>query len=113
MGATFVYAQDATSPEYDRSLAWSVLLLLALGLVMVYSASIATAGGARHTGGVAQYYLVRHAVLLGAALLVAMLVFLVPVRVWQKSHPAHRRTWRPPQSPSALTAAANASPRAR
>ena len=85
MGATFVYAQDATSPEYDRSLAWSVLLLLALGLVMVYSASIATAGGARHTGGVAQYYLVRHAVLLGAALLVAMLVFLVPVRVWQKS----------------------------
>ena len=43
MGATYVFAKGAAAPEYDRSLAWAALLLLAIGIVMVYSASIATA----------------------------------------------------------------------
>ena len=46
MSQTFVLARDAPAAEYDRSLAWAALLLAATGLVMVYSASIATASAA-------------------------------------------------------------------
>jgi cell division protein FtsW len=87
MAATYVFAQDTSVPEYDRSLAWTALLLMALGLVMVYSASIATAEASRFTGSNAAYFLMRHTVFLGAALAAALVVFLVPVRLWQKLAP--------------------------
>ena len=41
-------AQRAAPREYDRSLAWAALLLAAIGLVMVYSASIAMAEASRY-----------------------------------------------------------------
>jgi cell division protein FtsW len=74
-------------PEYDRSLAWAALLLVALGLVMVYSASIATAEASRYAGYNAAYFLARHGAFLAVALGAATLVFLVPIRVWQKGAP--------------------------
>ena len=40
----------AAVPEYDRTLVWLAVLLLGLGLVMVYSSSIAIAEGGRNTG---------------------------------------------------------------
>ncbi|MEX2239568.1 MAG: putative lipid II flippase FtsW [Burkholderiales bacterium] len=87
MAATYVFAQDVAAPEYDRSLAWAALLLMAIGLVMVYSASIATAEASRYTGANAAFFLMRHSLFLGAALAAALVVFLVPVRVWQKTAP--------------------------
>ena len=36
--------------EYDQILVWAMALLLGLGLVMVYSASIAISEGSRATG---------------------------------------------------------------
>jgi cell division protein FtsW len=87
MSATYVFAKDAAAPEYDRSLAWAALLLMAIGMVMVYSASIATAEASRYTGANPAYYLVRHVVFLGAALGAAIAVFLLPVRFWQKCSP--------------------------
>jgi len=87
LGATYVFAQGAAAPEYDRSLAWAGLLLMSVGVVMVYSASIATAEAARYTGANAAYFLLRHAVYLGAALAAAIAVFLLPVRFWQKGAP--------------------------
>ncbi len=87
MSATYVFAKDAAAPEYDRSLAWAALLLMAIGLVMVYSASIATAEASRYTGANPAYYLLRHTVFLGAALFSAIVVFLLPVRFWQKCAP--------------------------
>ena len=77
----------APAPEYDRATAWAVLLLAALGLVMVYSASIATAETSRATGGNPAYYLLRHALYLTVALAAALAVFLVPVRHWQRAAP--------------------------
>ncbi|MGA8051893.1 MAG: putative lipid II flippase FtsW [Burkholderiales bacterium] len=85
--ASYVFAQNAPTAEYDRSLAWAGLLLAAAGLVMVYSASIETASASRFTGHNSAYFLVRQAVFLGASLLAATMVFLVPVRVWQKGAP--------------------------
>src|SRR3982751_4284598 len=80
---TFVLARNAPAAEYDRSLAWAALLLAAGGLVMVYSASIATAEANRFTGYNAAWFLARQALYLGAAFACAITVFLVPARVWQ------------------------------
>jgi cell division protein FtsW len=85
--ASYVYAQHAPSAEYDRSLAWAALLLAALGLVMVYSASIDIAEANRHTGNNPAYFLMRHAVFLCVALCASIAVFLVPLHVWQRSAP--------------------------
>jgi cell division protein FtsW len=82
-----VRTAGAPAPEYDRSLAWAALLLVALGLVMVYSASIATAEASRYAGYNPAYFLLRHGVFLALALAAATAVFLVPLRYWQKGAP--------------------------
>jgi len=82
-----VRTAGAPAPEYDRSLAWAALLLVALGLVMVYSASIATAEAGRYTGQNPAYFLIRHAAFLAISLAAATAVFLVPVRWWQRGAP--------------------------
>ncbi len=85
--ASYVYAQDAPAAEYDRSLAWAALLLIALGLVMVYSASIATAEASRYSGQNPAHYLLRHGAFLALALTLASAVFLAPARLWQRAAP--------------------------
>src|SRR5882724_5756082 len=87
MSQTFVLARNAPAAEYDRSLAWAALLLAAGGLVMVYSASIATAEANRYTGNNAAWFLARHAIFLAGALAAAVTVFLVPARGWQHAAP--------------------------
>jgi cell division protein FtsW len=84
---TYVFARSAPSAEYDRSLAWAALLLAAMGLVMVYSASIATAEASRFTGHNAGWFLLRHGAYLALALAAAICVFLVPAKFWQKAAP--------------------------
>jgi cell division protein FtsW len=84
---TYVFARNAPSAEYDRSATWTALLLAAIGLVMVYSASIATAEASRYTGNNAAWYLMRHGAYLGLALVAAITVFLAPARMWQKTAP--------------------------
>jgi cell division protein FtsW len=84
---SFVFAQNKTTTEYDRSLAWAALLLVSLGLVMVYSSSIATAEAGRYSGNNPAYFLLRHSLFLALALCAATAVFLVPVRLWQKAAP--------------------------
>ena len=71
------------SSNYDQSLLWVTLLLLGLGLVMVYSSSIALAEADKATGHQASYYLVRHAIYLLISLAAAAMAFQVPIRVWQ------------------------------
>ena len=85
--ASYVFARNAPSSEYDRSLSWAVLLLVSIGLVMVYSASIATAEASRYTGHNSAYFLLRHGVFLAIAISCALLVFAVPMKVWQRLAP--------------------------
>jgi cell division protein FtsW len=91
--ASLVFGQGNTrtagapAPEFDRSLAWAALLLVSLGLVMVYSSSIATAEAGRFTGNNPAYFLLRHSFFLALSLGAATAVFLVPVRLWQKAAP--------------------------
>ncbi len=72
---------------FDQSLLWASLLLLALGLIMVYSASIAMAEASRSTGYRANYFLLRHAAFIGVGLLAALVVFQIPMRWWQAAAP--------------------------
>jgi len=73
--------------EYDEVLAWLVLALLAFGLVMVYSASIATAEASKFTGHQSTYYLVRQAVFICVGFVAGVMAFQVPVQTWQKLAP--------------------------
>jgi len=84
---TYVFARNAPSAEYDRSATWAALLLAAMGLVMVYSASIAIAEASRATAHNPAWFLVRHGIYLALALVAAITVFLVPARFWQKAAP--------------------------
>ena len=70
---------------YDASLAWAAILLLAIGLVMVYSASIAMAEASAHTGYRAWYFLVRHALFVGVGVIAAFVAFQVPMKEWSGS----------------------------
>ncbi|MFA7317151.1 MAG: putative lipid II flippase FtsW [Sulfuricella sp.] len=81
--ATAQYARS----EYDQPLLWSGLLLLAFGLIMVYSASIASAGASRMTGFNESYFLLRQSVYLAAGLIAGVISFQVPMRGWQKLSP--------------------------
>ena len=78
----------ASAPDYDAGLLWSALILLAFGLVMVYSASIATAEASRFTHGNSAYFAVRHAAFLAVGIVAGMIAFQVPMRAWQKVSPA-------------------------
>ncbi len=71
----------------DASLAWTALLLLAFGLVMVYSASIAMAETSAHTGYRAWYFLARHGTFVAVGLLAALVAFQVPLKAWQRLAP--------------------------
>ena len=79
-------AQGAPA-ELDPLLLWPALGLLMFGLVMVYSASIATAEGSRFTGNQASYFLVRHGIFLAIGLVAAVVAFQVPLRLWQQAAP--------------------------
>jgi cell division protein FtsW len=73
--------------QVDPILLWSGLMLLLIGLVMVYSASIAIAEAGRFTGNHPAYFLLRHAVFLTVGLLAAGFAFQVPLSNWQQIAP--------------------------
>src|SRR5208282_547187 len=70
--------------NYDHALVWSCILLLALGLVMVYSASIAIAEDSRATGYQPFYFLLRHTVFLVFGIVIGTALFEIPLRIWQR-----------------------------
>ena len=77
----------APSHELDLYLIWSAIALLLLGLVMVYSASIATAEGSRFTGNQPHFFLMRHAVFLAIGIGCGVAAFRLPVAQWQRLAP--------------------------
>src|SRR5688572_25149778 len=86
-GAEAMYAEAKLRPavpEFDQALIWTTALLMALGLVMVYSASIAIAEGSRISAHQPTYYLARHGLFAAAGLAVAAAAFQLPMRLWQR-----------------------------
>lgn len=73
--------------SYDQGLLWVTLILLGLGLVMVYSASITTAEADKAIGHQQAYYLIRHAMYLVVSLSAAFITFQIPTSAWQRMAP--------------------------
>lgn len=73
--------------EYDQLLVWVTVLLVLLGLVMVYSASIALPDSPKFANYDNNYFLKRQAMFVMIAFTCAMFVFRIPVAVLQKTAP--------------------------
>ncbi|WP_354677028.1 putative lipid II flippase FtsW [Cupriavidus plantarum] len=73
--------------EYDQPLLWVSIVLLAFGLVMVYSASIALPDSPRYANYRESHFLVRHAFALLIGLSAALVAFQIPVKVWDRYAP--------------------------
>ena len=73
--------------SYDQMLLWVTFILLGLGLVMVYSASIAIAEADKAVGHQSTYYLVRQSIFILIGLVAGFVSFQIPVSWWQKMAP--------------------------
>ena len=72
---------------YDASLTWCAIILLAIGLVMVYSSSIVMAESSAHTGFRSWYFLARHAMFVAVGAFAAFVAFQIPMKAWQRLAP--------------------------
>jgi cell division protein FtsW len=74
-------------PAVDAALLWVVAALMLLGLVMVYSSSIALPDSPRYAAYQPTHFLVRHAISLAVAVILGLILFAVPMRRWQLLSP--------------------------
>jgi len=73
--------------SFDRTLVCVVVALLALGLVMVYSASVAMPDNPKFARYTPTYFLSRHLLFLAIASVAALVAVQVPVAAWEKLSP--------------------------
>jgi cell division protein FtsW len=73
--------------DYDQLLVWAVLSLALIGLVMVYSASITLADGPKYANYSSNYFLIRHLISLAIAISMAIVVFKIPTKEWDRYSP--------------------------
>lgn len=82
------YRQSTATPAsvlgFDQALLWVVVALLAWGLVMVYSASIAMSDNPRFGNISHTHFLVRHMFALVMGFVAALLTFQIPMAVWER-----------------------------
>jgi cell division protein FtsW len=81
------HGQPARLLGFDRTLVCVVVALLALGLVMVYSASVAMPDNPKFSRYTPTYFLSRHAMFMAIAVVAALVAVQVPVSVWEKLSP--------------------------
>lgn len=74
-------------PGFDQALVWVAVALLAWGLVMVYSASIALPDNPKFSNYARTHFLVRHLASLVLAFVAALLAYQVPMARWEKVAP--------------------------
>jgi len=80
-------SQPTRIAGFDQALVWCVVSLLALGLVMVYSASVALPDSPKYARYSPTFFLGRHAMALGIAFVAAVLAVQVPISAWEKWAP--------------------------
>ena len=72
---------------FDRALLWVVFGLLALGMVMVYSASIQLPDNPRFSRYSPTHFLVRHVISIAIAAMAGLVVARIPMAIWEKYAP--------------------------
>jgi cell division protein FtsW len=80
-------ALSSNAQSIDVALLWVVGTLLAIGLVMVYSASIALPDSPKFAAYKPTHFLMRHAFSIALAIPVGLIVFATPMRFWQRWAP--------------------------
>lgn len=88
-GSRLFASPDTSRPRtaIDMTLLWCVVLMLAIGFVMVYSASIAMSEAEKMTGYRSTYFMMRHAIYLTIGVVGALIVFQIPMQLWQRAAP--------------------------
>jgi cell division protein FtsW len=85
------YGRTRSTPAsvlgFDQVLLWVTVALLAFGVVMVYSASIAMPDNPRFARYAHTHFLTRHVLSLAVAFLAALIAFQIPMQVWEKFAP--------------------------
>jgi len=72
---------------FDQPLLWVTVALIAWGLVMVYSASIALPDNPRFANYAHTHFVVRHALSMAIGVIAALLAFQVPLKTWERMAP--------------------------
>jgi cell division protein FtsW len=72
---------------FDQPLLWVVMALMAWGLVMVYSASIALPDNPRFGNYAPTHFVVRHGLFILIGLVASLIVFQVPMQTWERFAP--------------------------
>ena len=73
--------------SFDQVLVWVTVALLAWGLVMVYSATIAMPDNPKFARYAHTHFLVRHTLWLAVAFVAALIAFQIPLARWEKMAP--------------------------
>ena len=80
-------AQPSRALGFDQALVWVVLGLMMLGMVMVYSASVALPDNPKFARYSATHFLSRHALSMAIAFVAALAVVQIPLAIWEKVAP--------------------------
>ncbi|MBW8831052.1 MAG: putative lipid II flippase FtsW [Burkholderiales bacterium] len=72
---------------FDQAFIWVVVALMALGLVMVYSASVAMPDNPKFSRYAPTFFLTRHIMSIVVATLCALVAVQIPVSFWEKTSP--------------------------
>ena len=80
-------SQPSRAHGFDLLLVWVVVCLLALGLVMVYSASIALPDNPRFARYAPTHFLARHLLAISIGLTCGLAVTQIPLRLWERLAP--------------------------
>ena len=79
--------RNTSLTNFDRPLVAVTLALLAMGLVMVYSASIALPDNPRFANYAPNYFLVRQALFIAIGFVAGLIALQVPVSAWERWAP--------------------------
>jgi cell division protein FtsW len=79
--------QRSKMMAYDQPLVWVVVLLMLLGMVMVYSASISLPDSPKYARYDNAHFLTRQAMFISLSLFAGLLAFRVRIETWQKLAP--------------------------
>jgi cell division protein FtsW len=72
---------------FDVALIWVTTCLLALGLVMVYSASVAMHDNPKFSNYAPTYFLTRQAMFIGVSFVAALITLQIPIAMWERWAP--------------------------
>jgi cell division protein FtsW len=80
-------AQPARLLGFDQALVCVVIALLALGIVMVYSATVALPDSPKFARYAPTYFMTRQIVFVAIAFIAALLTVQIPIAFWEKASP--------------------------